>query len=117
MEAKWPISRTTPQWKDLHREYHLALLSACGSKVLIDFCDQLLFQTLRYRNISGNSEYRVQQERDEHRAICEAALNRDEETAVERLQAHYRLAQKIVAASGALEPETLAAASKDASNA
>lgn len=95
--------QTTPQWEALHRGYHLALLSACRSKVLIDFCDQLLYRTLRYRNLSGNTEYREQQEKDEHRAICEAVLERDADTAVARLQAHYRLAQKTVAASGAIK--------------
>jgi len=94
--------QTTAAWEDLHRKFHLALLSACRSKTLIDFCDQLLYRTLRYRNLSGNIEYREQQERDEHRSICEAVLERDADTAVERLQAHYRLAQQIVAASGAI---------------
>jgi DNA-binding GntR family transcriptional regulator len=101
--------QTKPEWEDLHRKFHLALLSACRSKTLIDFCDQLLYRTLRYRNLSGNTEYREQQERDEHRSICEAVLERDADTAVARLQAHYRLAQDIVAASGAIEntpPET-----------
>jgi DNA-binding GntR family transcriptional regulator len=93
---------TSQDWEALHRKFHLALISACRSKTLIDFCAQLLYRTLRYRNLSGMAEYREDQEREEHRSICEAVLNRDADTAVERLQAHYRLAQKIVTASGAL---------------
>ena len=94
--------QTTPEWEKLHHDFHHALLSACSSKILIDFCDQLLYRTLRYRNLSGNAEYREDQEREEHRAICEAVLERDADTAVARLQAHYRNAQKIVASSQAL---------------
>jgi GntR family transcriptional regulator, carbon starvation induced regulator len=94
---------TTPEWEDLHRNFHLALISACRSKTLIDFCDQLMYRTLRYRNLSGTVEYREQHERDEHRSICEAVLDRDADTAIERLQSHYRLAQTIVGASGVLE--------------
>jgi len=94
--------QTTPEWEKLHRDFHHALISACSSKILIDFCDQLLYRTLRYRNLSGDAEYREEQEREEHRSICEAVLERDADTAVSRLQAHYRNSQKIVASSQAL---------------
>jgi len=95
--------QTTPEWEKLHRNFHHALLSACSSKILIDFCDQLLYRTLRYRNLAGNAEYREEQEREEHRAICEAVLERDADAAVSRLQSHYLNAQKMVAASQALQ--------------
>ena len=95
--------RTTPQWEDLHRKFHLSLISACRSKTLIEFCDQLMYRTLRYRNLSGTAENREDHERDEHRGIAEAALDRDADNAVERLQAHYRLSQEIVASSGVLD--------------
>jgi DNA-binding GntR family transcriptional regulator len=94
---------TSPEWEKLHRAFHNSLLSACRSKTLLDFCEQLLYRMLRYRNLSGTVEYREEQERDEHRAICEAVLARDADAAVANLHSHYRLAQKMVASSGALE--------------
>ena len=93
-------TQTTPEWEALHRDFHLALISACTSEILVDFCDQLLQRTLRYRNLSGTVEYREDQERTEHQAICEAVLARDADTAVARLREHYTNAQEIVAESG-----------------
>lgn len=95
--------RTTPEWEDLHRKFHQALLSACRSRTLIRFCDQLMYQTLQYRNLSGTVKYREGHERDEHRSIAEAALDRDAETAVRNLIVHYRNSQEVVTRSGALE--------------
>lgn len=95
--------RTSPQWEELHRNFHLSLLSACRSRTLIDFCDQLMYRTLRYRNLSGMVKDREEHERDEHREIAQAALDRDPDTAVARLHAHYRASQKIVTSSGVLD--------------
>lgn len=95
--------RTTPEWEDLHRKFHQALLSACRSRTLIRFCGQLMYQTLQYRNLSGTVKDREAHERDEHRSIAEAALDRDAETAVRNLIVHYRNSQEVVTRSGALD--------------
>jgi len=94
---------TTPEWENLHRKFHHALLSACRSRTLIKFCDQLMYQTLRYRNLSGTVKDREGHERDEHQLIAEAVLDRDADRAVRNLQDHYRNSQDVVARSGALE--------------
>lgn len=100
--------QTTPKWEKLHRDYHLALLSACTSKSLVDFCDQLLHRTLRYRNVAGSTEHREAEEKEEHRLICEAALSRHEDEAVQLMHAHYRRALTVVIESGVLpQPENL----------
>ena len=89
-------------WEDLHRAYHLSLLSACNSKILLDFCAQLHEQTLRYRNLSSMQAYRDRHELDEHRAIRDAVLDRDGDKAVELLRAHYRITGEIALARGNL---------------
>jgi DNA-binding GntR family transcriptional regulator len=90
---------TTAEWEERHKEYHLALLSACGSRQLVDFCAQLHDQTLRYRNAGAMKDYRERHEATEHAAIVEAALGRDADKAVELLCAHYRATNDIVVAS------------------
>lgn len=89
-------------WEDLHRAYHLSLLSACDSNILLDFCAQLHEQTLRYRNLSSMQAYRDRHELDEHRAIRDAVLDRDADEAVELLRAHYRITGEIALARGNL---------------
>ena len=87
-------------WEDLHRAYHLALLSACNSKILLGYCAQLHEQTLRYRNLSSMKAYRNRHELDEHLAIRDAVLDRDVGKAIDLLQAHYKVTGDIVLASG-----------------
>jgi len=92
----------TPEWEAAHRDYHLALLSACGTNILLDFCRQLQEQTLRYRSLVAVVEYRDIHECSEHRDIQEAVLDRDVERAVSMLHAHYSVTLKIIKSSGAL---------------
>ncbi len=95
-------ARVDATWEDLHRAFHLALLSACNSNILLGYCAQLHEQTLRYRNLSSMTAYRDRHEFDQHLAIRDAALDRDVDKAVELLQAHYNVTGDIVLASGTL---------------
>ena len=92
----------SPEWEDRHREYHLALISACNSSILLEYCAQLHEKTMRYRNLAAVVEYRERHELDEHRAIHEAVLDRDADKAVELLTAHYQVTGDIVMSSGTL---------------
>jgi DNA-binding GntR family transcriptional regulator len=92
----------SPEWEILHREYHMALLSACGSRFLLGYCAQLNEQTLRYRNLVEVVEYRDRHEGTEHRNIQDAILDRNEELAVELLHAHYSKTAEIIIAGGRL---------------
>lgn len=77
------------EWEDLHKAFHMALISACGSAILLRFCSQLYDQNIRYRVLSNRAAYRERDSSAEHEAIREAALARDVDLAVERLLAHY----------------------------
>jgi GntR family carbon starvation induced transcriptional regulator len=93
----------TEEWEQAHSDYHIALLSACRSDILIDFCRQLHERTLRYRSLVEVVEYRDIHECGEHRKIQEAVLARDVEKAVEMLHAHYVVTLDIIKSSGVLD--------------
>ena len=93
----------TAEWEQAHSDYHIALLSACRSDILIDFCRQLQERTLRYRSLVEVVEYRDIHECGEHRKIQDAVLARDVEKAVEMLHAHYVVTLDIIKSSGVLD--------------
>lgn len=100
--GKDPLYYTSREWEQRHREYHLAVLSACRSDILLGFCTQLHEKTLRYRNLAAVIEYRERHELEEHRAIQDAVLNRDADLAVELLNKHFRVTADIVISSGSI---------------
>ncbi len=97
------VRHTSPEWEEHHREFHLALISACDSAILIDFCEQLHKRTFRYRNLAEVVEYRDRHELEEHRDLQQAVLNRDADLAVELLNRHYTITSEIVIESGRFE--------------
>ena len=93
----------TAEWETAHSEYHIALLSACRSDILLDFCRQLHERTLRYRSLVAVVEYRNIHECSEHQKIQKAVLARDQEKAIEMLHAHYMVTLDIIQSSGVLD--------------
>lgn len=83
--------RLNAEWEALHRDFHVALIEPCGSSILVGFCATLMDQAVRYRNLSVNfTKARRGDAIEEHRAILDAALDRDGATASALLAAHYR---------------------------
>jgi len=91
---------TSPEWEEHHRQFHLALISACDSKILIGFCAELHQRTFRYRNLAEVVEYRDSHELDEHEELQKAVLNRDADKAIELLKKHYTVTSEILVESG-----------------
>lgn len=83
-----------------HREFHLALTSACGSSILTDFCTVLYQRTTRYQNLAGVAEYQGRHELEEHRELQEAVLQRNADLAVKLLHSHYEMTSDILFANG-----------------
>lgn len=78
-----------PEWEKAHRSFHAALISACGSHWLMDFCEQLFDAADCYRHLSRvSSVQRKQPRQDEHKLIMEAALARDADRAAELIRHH-----------------------------
>lgn len=77
------------EWEIRHKHFHMTLISACGSSMLLKFCDQLYDQNVRYRQLSGKAAYPTRDITTEHGAICDAVLARDIDLASSLLLAHY----------------------------
>ncbi len=77
-------------WERRHQDFHMALISACGSSILLNFCRQLYDQNIRYRHVAGKVAFPKRNIEKEHRDIMQAALNRNAAKAVAGLVDHYR---------------------------
>ena len=77
-------------WERAHRIFHTSLISACGSKWLIGFCEQLFDAADRYRFLSRLQFRGRAQRQNEHRDIMDAVLRRDADQAVQLLLDHFR---------------------------
>lgn len=74
-----------------HKAFHMALLSACQSPILLKFCDRLYDLNIRYRYLAGKSRgYPARDIGKEHADILAAALDRQADLAADRLIQHYR---------------------------
>ena len=81
----------TDEFEARHKNFHLALLTACGSPILMRFCSQLYDLNVRYRYLAGTSKsYGSRDVEAEHRAILDSVVNRNANLASELLIAHYR---------------------------
>lgn len=81
--------RLEDEWETAHRHFHMSLISACGSDIMIRFCDQLYDRNIRYRNISGTAAYPKRDIAAEHQQIFQASVGRDADQAVRLLISHY----------------------------
>ena len=87
-----PGPMVNPVWEAAHRVFHRSLISGCGSRRVVDICDQLFDLADVYRHIARATSAQEEREGgDEHRPIMEAALARDADRAVDLLVAHFML--------------------------
>lgn len=83
-----------PEWKKYHREFHRALLSACGSRHLLNFAALLSDSAERYREVAAGAGNRDHQ--DEHRQLMEAALDRDADRAGQLITDHINKTARLI---------------------
>ncbi len=77
------------QLEQFNREFHAALISACGSRWLLHFHARMYEQSQRYRMLALQvRHFPREQSRREHREILDAALARDADRLVEVLTRH-----------------------------
>ena len=74
------------EWKKYDWEFHLALISNCGSENLLTLHSILYDKYIRYQ--MAVITYRGKDAEEEHKKIFEAALNRDPATASNILETH-----------------------------
>jgi DNA-binding GntR family transcriptional regulator len=86
-------------WIGAHKEFHLALLAACSSPRLLQWCSHLFDQAERYRQYSARHRVTGRRKSTEHKRIMDAVLKRDAETACVLLMDHISSTQKNVLAA------------------
>lgn len=75
-------------WKRYDWEFHQALISACGSKLLMETHSVIFDRYLRYQMVALS--YRGDVAANEHQQLLDAALRRDAETAKRVLALHIQ---------------------------
>jgi GntR family carbon starvation induced transcriptional regulator len=76
------------QWIAAHKAFHIALISACGSRRLLDACSAMFDQSQRYRSLSARYRTSPRNSGLEHRRLLDAALQRDSAVGRELLGDH-----------------------------
>lgn len=76
----------TELWKRYDREFHQALIEACGSQTLLDLYAGVFDQYLRYQMVAV--VFRGEIAAEEHRTLLDCALARDAARACEVLARH-----------------------------
>ena len=91
--------RINPAFDPAHRAFHLALISACGSAWMLQYCEQLFDHADRYRYLSRRIH--VADRQNEHAVMLKAALKRDADAAIRALTQHMQKTSNIVLKAGA----------------
>jgi len=94
-----------PEWNVEHRNFHRALIANCGSRWLIEFCDQLADQAERYIFVSNIYNDGGRNGNIEHEELMKAALEGPIEAAEQALTEHYSRTLRTI--EGLLRAETL----------
>jgi GntR family carbon starvation induced transcriptional regulator len=88
------------QWKRYDSEFHQALISNCGSQVLIEAHAAVFDRYFRYQMIALH--YRGEEPAKQHQALLQCALKRDSTGAVKALRQHVESCVDHALAGGAL---------------
>ena len=91
-QVKLPAGQSrndSAEWTRQHREFHMALLSGCGSPVLLEFAAILFARAHRYRRLAEIIR-RKKDKITEHGDIAKACLARDVARATYLVERHIR---------------------------
>jgi len=88
---------TSAAWSNHHRAFHLALVSACASPILLSLRSGLFEQAERYVALSIVSKAIHRDDVDEHQQIMQASLDRDVARALKLNREHIeRTTEKVL---------------------
>ena len=97
--------RRPERWEKAHRAFHLALVSACDMPLLLRFCGSLHDLSDRYRRLFLTRHAPDKNVPIEHKALFEAAMARDSESAADLLTQHLnRTGRNVMAVLTTSEP-------------
>ena len=81
-------------WEQLHRAFHVSLISACGSPLLLSFCQGLYNHFDRYRRIAVRTARGQPTITSVHAKLVETAIGKRIPEAVHLLTAHIQESEK-----------------------
>jgi GntR family transcriptional regulator, carbon starvation induced regulator len=90
----------TRDWVRYDFNFHNALISACGSRTLLDIHASVFDRFLRYHMLAAS--FRGQAVADDHRALFDLALQRNAEGALKMLASHVNSGVEHVLSTGRL---------------
>ncbi len=93
------------EWGERHMDFHMALIKACNSPMMLSTLENIYNQLERYRHIWLNvelDEVTRYHDHGEHKAIMDAVLARDLQKALVLIEAHY---QHVIDLAETLSPE------------
>ena len=82
---------TTPEWKQAHAQFHLALVSAAPSPLLLGFRSSLYDRSERYRSLKALFKKSTTDKAKEHKSILDATLSRNTAKAQKLIDQHIRV--------------------------
>jgi len=88
----------TAQWVRYDFAFHNALISACGSRTLLDLHASVFDRFIRYHMLAVS--FRGAAVRDDHKSLFELAMQRDIEGIVGKLTSHIRSGVDYVLSTG-----------------
>lgn len=87
------------KWETLNEKFHDALVAACPSDWLLRTRATMFRHHERYRRLSRIKTNRTRNVHEEHRALMQAAMDRDVEEAVRVIKAHVEATTNAVTAA------------------
>lgn len=84
------------EWEAANGAFHLATVSACGSRWLLNLRQLLHDQCDRYRRASIGLKRHERDLAAEHKGIADAVLERDADRACALVSAHFRLTTEVL---------------------
>ncbi|WP_050418965.1 GntR family transcriptional regulator [Bradyrhizobium tropiciagri] len=106
--SKTPIETDAPHlpfnlhWTVVHEEFHDSLISACDNNWLLKLKNMMHVQAERYRRMTAAYTLERRNVDAEHKAIMEAALNRNSALACELYARHLETTLNIILSGGFL---------------
>jgi DNA-binding GntR family transcriptional regulator len=90
-------NRYNQEWNYAHDEFHCALVAACRNKTLLTVREQLFAKSARYRWLSVSMSQELRDVDGEHKAMTDAAVMRDADTAAALLTIHIKETARLLA--------------------
>ena len=103
-DARWTPGQLE-EWEAWHHRFHSALISRCGSPLLMQYVQNLHTHSDRYRRLFLSVYPRDRDVKGEHAAILQATLDRNADLACELLQTHVRRSLETILQAMPQEPE------------